>query len=205
VFAERHAGAPVKPVRARAFDTDGTPRELQGEFVVTAHGIEGSLVYALSAPLRDAIATRGRALLQLDLVPERSAAQLADALAAPRGKRTLSEHLRRQAGLSPVKIGLLHELLPRPLPSDSQVLASALKALPLTLLRTRPIAEAISSAGGVRRAALDEQLMLRMRPGVFCAGEMLDWEAPTGGYLLTACFASGRVAARGALAWLRCA
>ena len=202
VFSAKHAGAPVKPVRARAFEVDGTPLERQGEFVVTAHGIEGSLVYALSAPLREAIEARGRALLQLDLVPDRSAAQLADALAAARGKRSLSEHLRRQAGLSPVKVGLLHELLPRPLPNDPQVLASALKALPLTLRRTRPIEEAISSAGGVRREALDEHLMLRARPGTFCAGEMLDWEAPTGGYLLTACFASGRVAAQGALRWL---
>jgi uncharacterized flavoprotein (TIGR03862 family) len=202
VFAQRHAGAAVKPVCASFVDAQGARHEQQGEFVVTQHGVEGSLLYALSAPLRDAIEASGPVELRLDLAPDRDAARLASDLARDRGKRSLSDHLRRHAHLSPVKIGLLHEALPRPLTSDPAVLAAAIKSLPLLLTGTRPVAEAISSAGGVPRAALDEQLMLRGRPGVFCAGEMLDWEAPTGGYLLTACFASGRVAARGALAWL---
>jgi uncharacterized flavoprotein (TIGR03862 family) len=202
-FAERHAGAPLKPVRI-AFDAaDGRRHDQQGEFIVTAHGVEGSLIYALSAPLRDTLRARGRVTLQLDLAPDRSRAQLARDLSTPRGKRSLSEHLRRSASLAPVKIGLLHERLPRPLTAEANALADAIKSLPIALHDTRPIAEAISSAGGVPRAGLDENQMLRARPGVFCAGEMLDWEAPTGGYLLTACFASGRRAARGAIAWLQ--
>jgi uncharacterized flavoprotein (TIGR03862 family) len=201
-FAARHAGAPVKPVRARVVDVAGRTHEQQGEFVITAQGIEGSLVYALAAPLRDAIDARGSACLQLDLAPDRDLARLREELSRPAGKRSLSEHLRRNAGMSAVKVGLLHEVLPRPLARDAAALAAAIKSLPIVLRRTRPIAEAISSAGGVAQEGLDEHLMLRTRPGVFCAGEMLDWEAPTGGYLLTACLASGRVAAHGALRWL---
>lgn len=199
VFAARHGGAPVKPVRALVPAGDW----LQGEFVVTAWGVEGSLIYALAASLRDCIEATGQAELRLDLAPGRDLPALSRALCAARDKRSLSEHLRRQAGLSPVKIGLLHEVLPRPLSRDGAVLAAAIKSLPLVLHRTRPIAEAISCAGGVARAALDPHLMLHARPGTFCAGEMLDWEAPTGGYLLTACLASGRVAALGAIQWLR--
>jgi uncharacterized flavoprotein (TIGR03862 family) len=202
-FIARHAGAPLKPARVRFIDAGERAHEQQGEFIVTAHGVEGSLIYALAASLRDSIDARGSVDLILDLAPDRSVEQLAAELATARGKRSLSDHLRRHASLSAVKIGLLHECLPRPLTSDAQTLASAIKALPITLQRTRPIAEAISSAGGVPRSALDDRLMLRARPGVFCAGEMLDWEAPTGGYLLTACFASGRRAAHGAIAWLR--
>lgn len=197
-FSTRHAGAPVKPVRARCVDALGVMHEQQGEFVVTAQGIEGSLVYALAAPLRDAIQAQGEVVLQLDLAPDRGLERLQGDLARA-SKRSLSEHLRRHAGLSPVKIGLLHEVLPRPLSPSPTALATAIKSLPLVLRRTRPIEEAISSAGGVAPEGLDAHLMLRAVPGVFCAGEMLDWEAPTGGYLLTACFASGRVAARGAL------
>jgi uncharacterized flavoprotein (TIGR03862 family) len=202
VFASRHAGAPVKPVRAGFVDANGTRHEQQGEFVITAHGVEGSLIYALSAALREAIDARGAVELQLDLLPDRDLERLRRELARPRGKRSLSEHLRRSIGLEGVKLGLLHEALPRPLRDDTDALTAAIKALPIVLRRTRPIAEAISSAGGVTPSALDQQLMLRARPGTFCAGEMLDWEAPTGGYLLTACFASGRVAARGAISWL---
>jgi uncharacterized flavoprotein (TIGR03862 family) len=202
VFAARHAGAPVKPVHVRLIDARGAMHAQQGEFIVTAHGIEGSLIYALSAELRDTIAAEGTVELRLDLAPDRDLARLRSDLETARGKRTLTEHIRRQTGLSAVLIGLLLEALPRPLVADSAVLAAAIKSLPLVLRRTRPIAEAISSAGGVPQAALDQRLMLHDHPGVFCAGEMLDWEAPTGGYLLTACFASGRIAAHGAVAWL---
>lgn len=202
VFATRHAGAPVKPVRASFVDLKGALHVQQGEFIVTAHGVEGSLIYALSAPLRDTIAAQGCVELRLDLAPDRDVARLTRELSMPRGHRSASEHLRRQAGIAGVKSGLLHEALQRPLTTDPAALAAAIKSLPIVLRRTRPIAEAISTAGGVPREALDAHLMLHRFPGVFCAGEMLDWEAPTGGYLLTACFASGRVAGRGAVDWL---
>ena len=206
-FAERHAGAPLKPVVAHWQDAGGTEHALQGECVATATGIEGSLVYALSATLREAIARDGSALLHLDLAPGRDQARLRQALARPRGRRSLGEHVRRQAGLSGVKSALLHEALDRAAMEDAATLAATIKRLPLRLLRARPIAEAISSAGGVRLEALDDALMLRQAacavpPGSFCAGEMLDWEAPTGGYLLTACLASGKRAGEGAVAWL---
>ncbi len=202
-FAQRHAGAPLKPVVAHWRDASGTEHALQGECVVTAHGIEGSLIYALSAQLRDTIARDGEARLELDLAPGRDLARLASELARPRGGRSFSEHLRRQTGLSGVKAALLHEVLDASQRGDSDVVATTIKRLPLRLLRPRPIAEAISSAGGVRLEAMNAQLMLQAMPGVFCAGEMLDWEAPTGGYLLTACYASGLRAGRAAAAWLQ--
>lgn len=202
-FAERHAGAPLKPVVAHWTDVHGQAHVLQGECVASAHGIEGSLVYALSADLRALIQRDGEATLYLDLVPGRDEARLRAELARPRNGRSLSEHLRRQAGVGGVKAALLHEVLGKTITADAATLAATLKRLPLRLLRPRPIAEAISSAGGVRLEALDARLMLRDVPGVFCAGEMLDWEAPTGGYLLTACFASGLRAGRGAVDWLR--
>ena len=206
-FAARHAGAPLKPVIALWHDAGGAEHALQGECVVTASGIEGSLVYALSAALRDAIARHGTTTLHLDLAPGRSPERLRHELATARGARSISEHLRRKAGIDGVKAALLHEALGHPLPADPGLLARTLKRLPLRLLRARPLAEAISSAGGVRADALDPGLMLkppaRLGPGTFCAGEMLDWEAPTGGYLLTACLASGRRAGSSAAAWLR--
>jgi uncharacterized flavoprotein (TIGR03862 family) len=202
-FAGRHAGAPLKPVIAHWRDDAGAEHTLQGECVVTATGIEGSLVYALSATLRDAIAANGEARIELDLAPGRDLQRLQNDLSRPRGGRSLSEHLRRHAGITGVKSGLLHEVLGKEGLHDDATLARTIKRLPLRLLRARPIAEAISSAGGVRLEALDKSLMIRSMPGVFCAGEMLDWEAPTGGYLLTACFASGLRAARGAVAWLQ--
>lgn len=202
-FAQRHAGAPIKPVVVHWQDDDGTPRALQGECVATATGLEGSVVYALSALLRERIARDGHADLALDLAPGRSLPDLQAALSRPRGKRTRAEQWRRDAGIHGVKAGLLHEVLTGDAIGDPLRVAGAIKRLPLRLLRPRPIAEAISSAGGVRLEALDDGLMLRALPGVFVAGEMLDWEAPTGGYLLTACFASGAAAAQGVLAWLR--
>ncbi|MFC3551711.1 TIGR03862 family flavoprotein [Lysobacter cavernae] len=207
-FAARHAGAPLKPVIAHWRDATGVEHALQGECVITETGIEGSLIYALSATLRDAIAARGEAHLELDLAPGRALERLHSDLAKPRAGRSLSEHLRRQAGISGVKAALLYEVLSKDQLNDLSLLARTIKRLPLRLLRARPLAEAISSAGGVRLEALDPALMLKAPPGriaqgVFCAGEMLDWEAPTGGYLLTACFASGLRAGRGAVAWLQ--
>lgn len=202
-LAKRHAGAPLKPVVAHWRDAAGRERGLQGECVLTENGIEGSLVYAIAADLRDAIERDGDTVLHLDLVPGRDLQRLQQDLAKPRNGRSLGEHLRRQAGIDGVKSALLHEVLDKPALQDMTRVASILKRLPLRLLRARPMDEAISTAGGVRLAALDEGLMLRGLPGVFCAGEMLDWEAPTGGYLLTACFASGLRAGRGAVEWLR--
>ncbi len=193
-FATRHAGHPLKPVVVEWTDADGHVQRQQGEFVITATGVEGSLIYALSAQLRDAIAVRGATEIRLDLAPGRDAQRLALELAKPRGSRTLSEHWRRHAGIEGVKAGLLYEVLPREQLQDPARVAATLKALPLKLMRARPLDEAISTAGGVRLEALDENLMINSLPGVFCAGEMLDWEAPTGGYLLSACLASGRIA-----------
>ena len=202
-LADRHAGAPLKPVVAHWHDAQGVAQARQGECVITASGIEGSLIYALSAALRDAIARDGQTTLWLDLAPDRPLERLQQDLAQPRGKRSLSEHLRRHAGIGGVKSALLHEVLDRRGLGDPARLAQAIKRLPLVLKRARPLAETISSGGGIRLEALDAQLMLQRLPGVFCAGEMLDWEAPTGGYLLTACMASGRVAGQGAVHWLR--
>ena len=201
-FRERFAGHPLKTVVA-SVDDPAAPPARQGECVVTASGIEGSLVYAFSAVLRDAIDATGSATLQLDLAPARSAARLAADLARPRDGRSLANHLRVRAGIDGVKAGLLRECLAAEDFADPVRLAAAIKCLPIRLVAARPIDEAISTAGGVAFESLDRQLMLRATPGVFCAGEMLDWEAPTGGYLLTACFATGRTAGRGAAAWCR--
>ena len=202
-LAGRFAGAPLKPVAIYFRDAHGVEHTRQGECVVTASGIEGSLIYAFSGPLRDAIAADGGTTLELDLAPDRPLERLQRELAKPRGRHSMSDHLRRQTGLAGVKAALLHEALSREQFHDSETLAHTIKRLPLALKRARPLAEAISSAGGVRLEALDEQLMLTALPGVFCAGEMLDWEAPTGGYLLTACFASGRLAGLGAASWIQ--
>ncbi|AVQ07110.1 TPA: TIGR03862 family flavoprotein [Xanthomonas vasicola pv. zeae] len=202
-FVQRHAGAPLKPVVAHWQDRNGLQHALQGECVATANGIEGSLIYAMAADLREQIEAHGVAELVLDLIPGRSLERVHTELSQPRKGRTFSENLRRQVGIDGVKAALLYEHLGKQAGDDVALVARTLKQLPLRLLRTRPIAEAISSAGGVRLEALDDQLMALAQPGVFCAGEMLDWEAPTGGYLLTACFASGLRAARGAVQWLQ--
>jgi uncharacterized flavoprotein (TIGR03862 family) len=201
-FRTRFAGHPVKAVIAQFTDGAGCAHRRQGEFVVTDSGVEGSLIYALSAPLRDEIAITGSAVLFLDLAPGKDLQRVIDEVAHPRGSRSMSSHLQSRVGIAGVKAGLLREFLPAEAFADPVRVGSAIKALPLRLVAARPIEEAISSAGGVAFEALDEQLMIRSMPGVFCAGEMLDWEAPTGGYLLTACFASGRSAGAGVLKWL---
>nr|WP_234413919.1 TIGR03862 family flavoprotein [Ideonella sp. A 288] len=207
-FAQRFAGTPVKSVRLMAVDAMGQRFDRPGEFVVTAGGIEGSLVYAASALIRDTIEAQGSATIHLDLVPGRDLARLSAALAKGRGTRSLPNHLREQAGLDGVKAALLRERwsadeLARRVAQDAAGLAAELKAWPLVLTAPRPVAEAISTAGGVRFEAMDARCMLRACPGVFCVGEMVDWEAPTGGYLLTACLAGGRAAGRGVLDWWR--
>jgi uncharacterized flavoprotein (TIGR03862 family) len=198
----RFAGQPLKTVALRFTDPSGHLHERQGELMLSDTGIEGSLVYALSAPLRDTIAAQGTATVELDLLPDKPLERVVAEVSHPRGARSLASHLQSRAGLKGAKVALLHEILSKDQLNDPAQLARALKSLPLTLVAPRPIDEAISSAGGVRFEALDEHLMLRALPGVFVAGEMLDWEAPTGGYLLTACFASGRVAGQGALNYL---
>jgi uncharacterized flavoprotein (TIGR03862 family) len=200
LFRERFEGAPLKRI-ALSF---GAP-SVRGEAIVTRTGLEGGAVYALSGVLRDAIVASGEAILQIDLRPDIAEAALAKALSAPRGKQSLSNFLRKAAGLPPVAIGLLRESAQptgdlAAMPADT--LAARIKALPIRLTGTAPIARAISSAGGISFGEIDDHFMLRNMPGVFVAGEMLDWEAPTGGYLLQACFSTGAAAARGALAWL---
>ena len=198
LMISKFAGAPLKNVAIGL--ADDKPR--LGECVITATGIEGSLIYALSAPIREAINRHGAATVHIDLLPGKPLDKVRAALAKPRGSRSMSKHLHSQLGLDGVKAALLRELALAEHFNDPAQLALAIKALPLTLVNTRPMDEAISTAGGVPFEALDERLMLKQLPGVFCAGEMLDWEAPTGGYLLTGCFASGRAAGRGMLEWL---
>ena len=201
-FLARFVGAPLKSVAAQATDARGQLHERAGECMISATGIEGGLIYALSAPLRDTLAANGTATLYLDLAPGRSLARLTDELARPRGARSMASHLQSKAGIEGVKAGLLRECTAKDVFADAGRLAAAIKAVPIVLAAPRPLDEAISSAGGVRFEELDDRLMLRALPGVFCCGEMLDWEAPTGGYLLTACFATGRAAGLGAADWL---
>lgn len=196
-FVERFAGEPLKGTTATS--DAGT---LPGEFVVSRHGIEGSLVYAHAAALRDRIEAEGAASLVLDLAPGREAVRIARDLARQGTKASFANRLRKGAGLTGVKAGLLRELVPDAGRHAPDELARLIKALPVPLLRPRPIAEAISSAGGIDWKGIDGTFMLTAMPGVFAAGEMLDWEAPTGGYLLTACLATGRAAARGISHWL---
>jgi uncharacterized flavoprotein (TIGR03862 family) len=201
-FAERFAGEPLTTVGVTFVNAGGSKEWRKGQFVITSTGVEGSLVYAISAPVRDQIARDGGATIWLDLAPDHDADRVLAEVARPRGSRSMSSHLQSRLGIKGVKAGLLRECLGADDYADPAQLATAIKALPLVLRRPRPIAEAISSAGGIRLEAIDEKMMLRALPGVFVAGEMLDWEAPTGGYLLTACFASGRTAGSGALSWL---
>ena len=201
-FSSRFAGQAVKPVVLTFTDRNGAIHRQRGEFMITQNGVEGSLIYALSAALRNEIAANGSALIHLDLHPDKALQWVADEVARPRGSRSRSSHLQSRLGLKGVKTGLLRERVSAQNFVQPACLAAAIKALPLRLIAPRPLDEAISSAGGVAFEALDAHLMLHRLPGVFCAGEMLDWEAPTGGYLLTACFASGRAAGNGVLSWL---
>jgi uncharacterized flavoprotein (TIGR03862 family) len=191
------AGAPLKGVTATSLA--GT---FPGEFVVSAHGIEGSLVYHHAASLREGLERDGHAELIIDLAPGRSIERLTADLAKQDRKASFSTRLRKGAGLEGVKVALLRELAPGSSTGSPAELAQHIKHLAIPVIRPRPIAEAISSAGGISFEGVDEHYMLNALPGMFAAGEMLDWEAPTGGYLLTACFATGRAAARGILDWL---
>lgn len=201
-FASRHAGQPFKTVAVSFINAQGQTFQRKGEFVATTTGVEGSLVYAVSSLLREEIIRSGHATLTLDLLPDVPAERVLAEVMHPRGSRSLSSHLKSRLGIEGIKAAVLHELLGKDDMHDSHKLAAALKALPLPLVAARPIDEAISSAGGVLFEALDADLMCESLPGVFCAGEMLDWEAPTGGYLLTACFASGKRAGEGVLRFL---
>ena len=201
-FGTKFAGHPVKSVAIVVRNDAGAESWHPGEFVITETGVEGGVIYSVSAYLRDEILAKGEATLRLDLAPDRDVPRLTHDLSRPRGKRTMATHLQRQARIEGVKAGLLREVVSKEDFADPARLATAIKSLPLRLVAPRPLEEAISTAGGVPFEALDERLMVRALPGLFCTGEMLDWEAPTGGYLLSACFATGRVAGAGAAAWL---
>jgi len=174
----------------------------QGEFIVTKEGVEGGLIYTASAMIRDEILARGKAIISLDMAPDRSLEWLIEKLSQPRGSRTMASHLERAVNMRGVKAGLLREFVPKDEFANPERLAYFIKSLPIPFIATRPLDEAISTAGGVMFESLDANLMIRSMPGVFCAGEMLDWDAPTGGYLLTTCFASGYTAGNGVLKWL---
>ncbi len=202
-FASRFAGQPFKSVAIAVPHAPGLSFVRKGEFVATATGVEGSLIYAASGLLRDEILAHGHASFLLDLLPDMPLERVVAEVQHPRGSRSLSSHLKSRLHLDGIKAGVLYELLTKAQLHDAVQLAQAIKALPITLSAVRPIDEAISSAGGVLFEGLTDGLMLENLPGVFCAGEMLDWEAPTGGYLLTACLASGVTAAQGVVAYLQ--
>jgi uncharacterized flavoprotein (TIGR03862 family) len=196
------AGQPLKPVALHFKDAQGKAFRRQGEFVITETGVEGSLIYAASSMIRDEIARSGQATIHLDLLPAFTLDKVQAEVSHPRGSKSLSAHLKSRLNLQGLKIALLYETLSKQELLAPALIAQTLKSMPLTLHAPRPIDEAISSAGGVAFEAMNAQLMLQAQPGTFCAGEMIDWEAPTGGYLLNACLASGRVAGRGAAAYL---
>jgi uncharacterized flavoprotein (TIGR03862 family) len=196
-FREKYEGHPIKTVVLSFGDF-----RQQGEFIVTKDGVEGGLIYTASAQIRDEIYANGKAVISLDLKPDRTLEWLKERLSKPRGKRSLASFLEKTLGIRGVKAGLLREFVSKDDFTNAERLAEFIKALPVPLIAPRPLDEAISSAGGVTFESLDENLMLRNMPGVFCAGEMLDWEAPTGGYLLTACFSSGYRAGNGVLRFL---
>ena len=202
-FRTRFAGLPLKGVIASITDAHGVVHRKQGDCMLTADGIEGGLIYALSALLREMIQLHGEVTLQLDLAPGKELLRLQTELDHPRGSRSLSSHLQSRAGIKGVQTALLRECLNKEDFEHPMRLAQAIKAIAIKLLAPRPLAEAISTAGGVMFEELDKHLMLKKLPGVFCAGEMLDWEAPTGGYLLTGCFASGKTAGEGVVHYLK--
>ncbi|MFS8124161.1 NAD(P)/FAD-dependent oxidoreductase [Rhizobium sp. BR 250] len=197
IFRQRFAGEAVKSTI-----TISPAGAFQGEFVITKHGIEGSVVYAHSAALRDRLEQAGGASLAVDLAPGRTVERLSRDLAKLGRKESFANRMRKAAGLSAVKVGLLRDIFPDIAAMPDDFVAARIKHMEIPLLRPRPIAEAISAAGGIAWSGVDENYMLGKLPGIFAAGEMLDWEAPTGGYLLTACFATGRAAAKGMARWL---
>lgn len=205
-FRERFARQPVKSVRAR-LSSDNSIKGAwhSGELMITEEGLEGGLIYALSAKAREEVAQHGYATAILDLNPGRTEAQLTERLSQPQGRRSLAKHLKTKAGIDGVKAGLLREFCESHVLNDPDQLALHIKQLPVPLGQPFTIARAISTAGGVRFEDLNTNLMLEKMPGIFCAGEMLDWEAPTGGYLLTGCFASGWVAGTGVVTFLQAA
>jgi hypothetical protein len=197
-LVEKYHGHPIKSVTL-SFDSF----HQQGEFIITKEGVEGGLIYSASAMMRDEIEKNGKAIIFLDLAPDKTKEQLIEKLSKPRGSRSLSSYVEKTMGIKGVKMGLLYEVLSKEDFANAEKLASFIKRLPISLIATRPLDEAISSAGGVSFDSLNENLMLKNVSGVFCAGEMLDWEAPTGGYLLSACFASGVVAGNGVVHFLK--
>ena len=203
LFGDKFAGQPFKSVALSFTNAQGETFSRKGEFVATAGGVEGSLIYAASSLLREDISRLGSATFHLDLLPDLPAAKVLAEVRHPRGSRSLTSHLKSRLQLDGIKSAILYECLGKDAMLDPARLAAGIKALPITLQAPRPLDEAISSAGGVLWEALTPQLMLRETAGVFCAGEMLDWEAPTGGYLLQACFATGRAAGQGVLGYLR--
>lgn len=194
----KFAGSQLKAVALTFTDSEGSGQTRRGELIITEHGVEGSLIYAFARPLREEVNLHDQATFMLDLLPDRSGQSVLDELQRPRGSRSMSSHLQSRLGLHGVKTALLHEVLDKATFNDTARLAAAIKALPITVSSPRPMHEAISTAGGVSFSAVNDQLMLKALPGVFVAGEMLDWEAPTGGYLLTACLAQGLWAGQGA-------
>ncbi len=202
-FRKHFAAKPLKSVSLSFTDDTAKVHYKAGELMLTASGLEGSLIYALSAPLRNTLNALGSVTVYIDLTPDKDLQRVSRDLSKPRGSKSMSNHLRSKVGINGAKSALLREYLSTTEFTDKEKLAASIKKLPIKLMATRPIDEAISTAGGVCFSALDKQLMLNDMPGVFCAGEMLDWEAPTGGYLLSAAFATGRAAGLGALNWLQ--
>ncbi len=201
----KHAGAPLKTVALTFTNLQGRTVSRNGEMIIGANGVEGSLIYAFSRQLREYLNVHGKATFTLDLAPGYDAGRLLAEVGHPRGSRSISGHLKNRIGIAGIKMGLVHEVLSKEQLADVTTLAATIKSLPITVRATRPIADAISTAGGVCFSSLDKNLMLTARSGVFVAGEMIDWEAPTGGYLLTACLGTGLSAAVGALEWMRTA
>jgi uncharacterized flavoprotein (TIGR03862 family) len=199
----KYAGEPIKSVEMTCEASDAETVSIKGEFVITGHGIEGSLVYAQSRLIRQALAKSGAAIAYLDLTPDIAMAKLNTILQKPTNGKSIATVLKTRLGIQGARAALLRECAPKAAFADITALAAYIKRLPLTIERTRPLDEAISSAGGVAFDALDQRLMIRTCPAVFCAGEMLDWEAPTGGYLFTGCFATASKAAAGIIEYLQ--
>jgi uncharacterized flavoprotein (TIGR03862 family) len=202
-FKQKFSGEALKSVEGSIVDVDKIKSRKKSQIIITENGVEGSLIYALSAHIRELIERDGQATLYLDLVPDKSIERVFHEVTMPRGSRSISSHLKSKLGLDSLKTALIYECLKKEIIENSELLAKAIKHLPITCISTRPIEEAISCAGGVKFDSLDQNLMSKNNPSIFFAGEMLDWEAPTGGYLLTACFASGFVAGLGVNNYLK--